>query len=365
MPPLSRGDRSNKSDQASLGKPIPTGDARRNCPESNIERPLGWSVTASRIADWTSRLLVSFLIVAAALVFTSQILRWWRVPETPPVTAVTSPNNEGWTAVEWVDADWTTTLYTASGPEEEVTNDLARRMLQAAQRAAIPPDPPNEKELSVLRRLTERQPFLKGEQGSAVYRLNQSLPIWLGTRSAVKNAPAEPGQPEDLDSTGSGNDAGSANTKAARIVAWGFIVPMDGDLWRIALAVSGSNPSGRRTTADIPLPVGAEPGFTIRFGDGTMLRAFRGNHVNRSAWMAHFDHWLDRHGWSADARWQIRNNEAVRRYRRSQSGDHDSSDYLLVTLREDGDAARGFVMQESSPPSVFGSDGGGSESEPP
>ncbi len=88
---------------------------RNSREQASTEHSLGWADAAARIAAWTSRLLVSFLIIAAALVFTSQILHWWHKPEPLPVTASNSPDGDFWKAVEWVDADWTTTLYTASG----------------------------------------------------------------------------------------------------------------------------------------------------------------------------------------------------------------------------------------------------------
>jgi len=335
---------------------------RNSLQSDSTANSLGWAVVAARIAAWTSRLLVSFLIIAAALVFTTQILRWWRTPEPLPVTAANSPNHELWNAVEWVDADWTTTLYTASGPEEEVAADLARRMLQATQQAAFPADSPNEKELSVLRHLTERKPVLADTQGAAVYRLNQSLPIWLGTRSDDKIAPPESRQPRGFASTGNTDDAQAQSITGIRIVAWGFLVPMDGELWRIALAVSGSKPAGRRTAPEIPLPSGAVPGFTIRFGDGTMLQAFRGEPVNKSAWMAHFDTWLEDRGWSADAKWQTRNDEVVRHYRRIDRSKASAwSEFLVIMLRDDAGTIRGFLMQESSAHASRGTDDGGTQ----
>ncbi|NMC19061.1 MAG: hypothetical protein GYA33_01465 [Thermogutta sp.] len=368
MPSPSCGDSPNLPEHSPLGNREESGTRVRNLQESDSpEKSLGWSAVAARITAWTSRLLISFLIIAAALVFTSQILRWWRTPEPLPVTATNSPDNDTWNAVEWADADWTTTLYTASGPEEEVAADLARRMLRATQEAAVPADRPNEQELAVLRRLADRKPFLKDEQGAAVYRLNQSLPIWLGMRSDDKVAPPESRQPRGFASTGNTDDAQLRKVKAARIVAWGFLVPMDGELWRIALAVSGSNPAGRRSAGEIPLPTGAEPGFTIRFGDGTMLQAFRGERADKSAWMAHFDAWLGSRGWSAGTKWQVRNDEAVRHYRRRDpSPDSAASEFLFVTLRDEAGTTRGFLMRESSTNDPVGSDDGGAqESGPP
>lgn len=353
MLPLSREDRPNVPVGDFGGIPDAAGEPLRNSRESDFaEKPLGWSVVAARIAAWTSRMLVSFLVIAAALVFISQILRWWRTPTTVPVTAVTAPQKDIGNSVEWVDADWTTTWYTASGPEEEVTHDLARRMLQATSGAAIPADIPNEKELSVLRHLTEREPFLKDEKGAAVFRLNQALPIWLGVRSADDFDSPESSRTEALGSIGSADPGPSRTAKAVRIVAWGFLVPLDGELWRIALAVSGVPAGGRRTALEIPLPFGAQPGFTLRFGDGSMLQAFRGEHADKSAWMAHFDAWLEERGWSADSKWQVRDDESVRYYRRSSRsadsfGDAEN-EFLLITLRDEANATRGFLMRELS-----------------
>lgn len=362
MLPLSRDDRPNVPAEDFRGIPDAAGEPLRNSRESDVaEKPLGWSVVAARIAAWTSRMLVSFLVIAAALVFTSQILRWWRTPPTVPLTAITAPQNDIWTSVEWVDADWTTTWYTASGPEEEVTHDLAWRMLQATSGAAIPADIPNEKELSVLRHLTEREPFLKDEKGAAVFRLNQALPIWLGVRSADGVDSAEFSRNETLDSIGSADPGPSRTAKAVRIVAWGFLVPLDGDLWRIALAVSGTPPAGQRTAPEIPLPAGAEPGLTLRFGDGSMLQAFRGEHADKSAWMAHFDAWLEGRGWSADSKWQVRDHESVRHYRRprrsADSGTDVGNEFLLITLRDEAGATRGYLMRESSALGPAGPDG--------
>lgn len=320
---------------------------RNSRKSASTEHMLGWTVVAARIAAWTSRLLVSFLIIAAALVCTSQILRWWHKPEPLPVTATNSPDSEFRIAVEWVDADWTTTLYTASGPEEEVAADLARRMLQAARQATFPADSPNEKELSVLRHVIQRTPVLADKSGTAVYRLNQSLPIWLGTRSDETIASPETCGPQGFASTAGTDEAQSQSIKDIRIVAWGFLVPVDGDLWRIALAVSGSQPAGRHAVPEVPLPSGAAPGFTIRFGDGTMLQAFHGEQVNKSAWMAHFDTWLENRGWSADAKWQIRNAEAVRHYRRGDRAEGSAwNEFLYVALQDDAGRTRGFLMHE-------------------
>ncbi|MGQ9607170.1 MAG: hypothetical protein ACUVTW_13285 [Thermogutta sp.] len=371
MLPLSHDDRPNVPAEDFRGIPDAAGEPNFNFRASDpTEKPLGWSVVAARIAAWTSRMLVSFLVIAAALVFTSQILRWWRTPPTVTLTAITAPPQDIGNAAEWIDADWTTTWYTASGPEDEVTHDLARRMLQATSNAAIPADGPNEKERSVLRHLTEREPFLKDGSGAAVFRLNQALPIWLGVRSADGGDSAEFSGTETLDSIDSADTGPSRTAVAVRIVAWGFLVPLDGDLWRIALAVSGAPSAGQRPAPEIALPAGAQPGFTLRFGDGSMLQAFRGEHADKSAWMAHFDAWLEDRGWSADTKWQVRQDEAVRHYRRPSRSEDSVTDvgdeFLLVTLRDEAGATRGFLMSESSALGLAGpGDAGGHESDRP
>ncbi len=207
----------------------------------------------------------------------------------------------------------------------------------------------------------QRTPVSADKSGTAVYRLNQSLPIWLGTRSDEKTASPESPRPPGVTSTGVRDEAQSHSRKDIRIVAWGFLVPMDGELWRIALAVSGSKPAEKHALSEIPLPSGAIPGFTIRFGDGTMLRTFHGEQVRKAAWMAHFDTWLENRGWSADAKWQIRIAEAVRHYRRGDRVEDSAwNEFLYVALQDDAGTTRGFLMHERPTDELRGVNDGGS-----
>ncbi|GEM_PF-4218746 len=374
MPPSSRGNTAHAANNLPVEKAA-EGPVREDesLARQTSDGSLGWSAVAKGIAAWTSRLLVSLLIAAATVAFASQVLRWWRDSasgRSPPASSLAADNGN---VVEWVAADWTTTLYTASGPEEEVTRDLAQRLLKAAADASFPGEPPSEKERSVLRGLVSRDPVIKTDDGLAVYRLNQALPIWLATRVDQQSrdsshqgipsdsgtarhepvrGPSKPGggPPTPISHSGTARRGPARGGDGKRIVAWAFAIPVENELWRVALAASGlKDPKDRGLAAEIPLPPDAELAFTMRLGGGTMLRAFRGRHVDRIAWMAHFDTWLETRGWSAGSKWLIRDGEARRTFRRPEPATEFATEkFVMIVLQEEATATRGLIMQEAT-----------------
>jgi hypothetical protein len=258
-----------------------------------------FAALARRISSWTSKGLVSALVLAAGLAFGSQVLRWWAADKILPDSSAGLELADGPLAADGLgdparehrlrfgESPWSMTCRTVVASKQD-----ALAMLRAACAELIrsddglPATPPEAAEREWLVVLSSRQPVQQEPGRWALYESEEPNVIVVGTR---------PGP---------------------RVVTWGMAIPGDGSQWSLytlqwmPLAGSGGLEAvgGGREPADVdaelpPCPPGSTKILSIRATGGGAMVSFRGP-ADSEAWRRFFDSWLAAHRWTTGGPWR-------------------------------------------------------------
>lgn len=249
---------------------------------------------AKRISGWTSRSLVSAMILVAGLAFGRQVLHWWRADDapagTPPrplaVGHLGEPGQDH--ALEFGGSDWGMVRGTAGGDAAAVVRQLLARCAELIGTCRVPQTPPGPAESDLLRRIPSQPPVMEQPGQWRLYALDAGFPMVIGTRQAGPN-----GTPAD--------DKVAKTTP--RVVTLGMATPSGDQVWTtytFHTCANGGN--GRPSVQDKPIPPGSQKTMTVRAADGATVVAFKGSDP-LDEWTRFFDAWLKTHGWETSGGW--------------------------------------------------------------
>ncbi len=261
------------------------------------QRPRGFATLARRISSYTSRAVLSAIVLIAGIGFGRQVLRWWRddaadlhlqAPAVAPGLGHPSAAHE----VVVGDRPWSIVRQTFQGDAAAATRALlAACQTAAGETAGMRLPAPSSEERALLARLADSEPELHAPAGVSLYSLTDGFPLVVGTRSSV---PA--GRP----------DAGAQPEVSGPAVAtWGIAVPTNRSSWSLYTF----RPEERRDDSEPerlqpPLPPGCRPLLQVRAVTGDASTVFAGP-PQPDAWKAFYDRWAaeaglqSRHGWRA------------------------------------------------------------------
>ncbi len=271
----------------------------------NRPPPSGFGVLARRIADWTTKLVLTAMILVMGVGVGRQMVSWWREesrPVTSPAPAWGGLAELGQTHdLQFGNQDWGLRRLSIVG---NVTQ--ARAVLQQSCRALLdeasdPPQMPSSSEQSLLAKLAAAQPIEQRPSQWRLYALPGEFPLVAGVRPASP-ASSPPGQ--------------TVAVSADRVVTWGVAVPISDSEWvayvfypqgrsaRGSQVVSThsespgtatSNPSGREKPSRqaawpsaLSIPPGSQRILGMQAQGGAAVVAFRGSGPVES-WMGHYD----------------------------------------------------------------------------
>jgi hypothetical protein len=270
---------------------------------SKEHNPKSLGQLAGRISAWTTRGLLSGMLLVMALVFGREVLHWWR-RDSPQPARTFAPWGEPSAVrdLEFADQSWSIRRLEFAGPAGG-----AALALQEACRAAIAAAHPrgataDAAEREMLKRLARERPVA---EMSGQWRLYQwgagrtdlglpgiGNPILVGTRATLDKA--APGT--ILDET------------AFRVVIWGIAVPAAEKTWTMYLFQAGGT-AGLPGSAGPAMPVRAvalppdgQRLLAIRSAGGGAITAFTTS--DGSAARQFYDGWFAAQGWTATAPWQ-------------------------------------------------------------
>ena len=253
---------------------------------------------AQRISGWTSNLLATGIVLAAALGLGRQLVQWWSVDEsqvggTPPF-ASSRPFSEQTATLEFGNAGHLVSRETSRGPRDAVLARLrasCRRTLEVGTEQVDPSSLANLKasERAFLERAAAREPI---EQAPGRWQLHQydgTFPIVVGIGLFPASASENRGSAER-----------PLAEPARRVLAWSLAAPAGGNEWTLYtwragqvgqagkpdLQVTGQAREGG--TAEVPLPPGSRRTLTLGNGADEATLGFAGNGDPR-AWQQHFD----------------------------------------------------------------------------
>ena len=255
---------------------------RANPRETQTPAP-GFRRVARQVSTFTTRLLLSGLVLVLGLGLGRQVLLWWRADPTGPARRE-SAESPG-------DASQGQQLRFGNDPLELGRRAIAgsradalhalRDSCRALADAARPPDRPlSEPERRLLDDLAAKPPAEEDAGRWALYQLEEPLPMVVVVR------PTGP--------KGGATVAGDGR----RVVTWGLALPMASQAWSL---YTFHQPSSWTEAAGLPAPPNAIRVLAMQTVEGGTTLAIRG--PDSGGWKAFYDQWFASRGWTG-AGWQ-------------------------------------------------------------
>lgn len=283
-------------------------------PRQSVEppSPRGFGALAERIASWTTRFLLTVMVLVAGVAVARQVTIWWRedrggVVEVAAPAAL--PDDLGdptqTQTLQFGDSPWGMERQSLQGPIKAAVAALRESCRKALERGPVAPDEPQKNELALLASLAARRPVDERPGRWQIYEMAGGFPAVVGISKQGGGTPQPAGKPV----------AGST----VRMVTWGLGVPTENEAWTLyTFFPSASTDVGRQAWAEVPLPPGAQGLFAIRMSGGGGIRTFKG--VNASQrWTQFYDQWFRQQGWTSADVWQRRGVAWHARYARAPS----------------------------------------------
>ncbi len=277
---------------------------------SGKSAPSGFALLAKRISSWTTRGLLSALILVAGLAFGRQVIHWWRADEAgamapPPQVAMTEGLGDPMRAhrLEFGDLPWAVVRQTVVGSRDEAAAALRASCRELTVSGDLPEDVAGPSEQQFLASLAERAPVVEAPGRWQIHELEGGFPMVVGTRIG-----ADPTRPVEGDQVA---DTGH------RVVTWGLAIPTPEQSWSLYTFHPTSSGSGAPADLpEIPLPPDSRKTLSMRVLGGGLMAAFTGP-LDEGAWKRHFDRWSRDHHWTPSGSWTRSGAAWHRRYTRS------------------------------------------------
>jgi hypothetical protein len=299
---------------------------RQAAEEAPRARPLSFGELARRISAWTSRALVSAIILVAGLAFGRQVLHWWAAGEGERPTGATGLTVAGGLGDPHVEhtlqfggqsssTSWSMSRSTTVADASGVLSVLRAKCREALPAASTPAGAAGPAEKGLLDRVRREKPAAEDPAtGSRIYELDAAYPMVIGVRTSRVTKGDSPEfcgvLPQESGQSPSPSDHLSDRVAdpLGRVVTWGIGVPAGPDSWTLYVFHSaprkdgaGSGPSAN------PIPPGSRLWLGMEAAGGGSIHAFTGTD-QPAAWKRFFDSWFAAHGWRVEGAWQERDS---------------------------------------------------------
>lgn len=177
---------------------------------------------ARRISAWTTRLLLSAIVVLAGWGFGRQITEWWSVdpagvPSGGPARGIADEISAGEPPLVLSDQHWVMTWQGAAPSRDEALARLRARCQSLVADAPFPAEPPGPAEQRLLALLAESVPVAEEPGRWGLYQKDGPLALVVGTRSlAIPDGTAP-----------------TAGPLHRRVVVWGLAIPHGEQGWAL------------------------------------------------------------------------------------------------------------------------------------
>ncbi len=265
------------------------------------DRPTGLGQLAKRISAWTTKSLLTVILLVLAIGLGREVVHWWHDDSTNAASEAISAGQLGDGpaphTLGFGDQPWTIRRQEIVG-----RRDAALAALQAACRELIPfAEPlvavPDDSERALLKRLAAERPISEQPGQWQLFQCDEGFPMLVGQReSSLPSAQA----------------AKSAGTKldepAYRVVIWGIAVPAAANAWSLyvfqAKAATGLHAD---SSPEVALPPGSSRLVSLRAADGGGIVAFSstlgGDELKR-----YYDRWFMERNWTTQRNWEHSSN---------------------------------------------------------
>jgi hypothetical protein len=273
--------------------------------------PPGFAALAKRISAWTSRILLTLLVLVAGLGFGRQVLTWWAADRQPENAAAVLPYDPlgdptQLHTLQFGDSSWSLRRRSIIGDKQRAAEQLraaCREVLASRKpRPAVAPGvgattgrgfmkAPDASERDFLAFLSTSTPVDQKPGQWRLYELREGFPMSVGV-ARPSAAPAESAEPRvNLAQMG------------YRVVIWGVAIPSGTDGWTLCTFQSESpSADGAAGLADVPLPPQGRKMLSTRAAGGGIV-TFSG--PNRPAeWKKFYSDWFASRKWRPVTNWQ-------------------------------------------------------------
>jgi len=286
-----------------------TSTRRQQSPSGQPSAPAS---LAGRISSWTSKCLLSAVILVAGLGFGREVVKWWaadRPEAAEPYLPATAPDGLADPTrphlVRFADQPWSLGRRSISGSKSSATAALRACCREAVggERPGVQDhldDRPGKAESELLQRLALRKPVEQEPDRWQLYELDDAFPMVVGARQQSTK--------RDVD------DGKNLAAKGRRVVTWGLAFPTGPDAWTL-LTFQPEHLTGQWSDdlPSVPLPPESSNTLTIQAAGGCRVVAFAGPR-RPETWRRFYDHWFEEHGWRAAGDWQHSNSTWCVRY---------------------------------------------------
>jgi hypothetical protein len=269
-------------------------------PRQPVEPPssTGFGTLAERIAAWTTRLLLTVMVLVAGVAVARQVTIWWR--EDPGVVGVVPtpalPDDLGDPLASHIlqfgDSPWGMERQTIEGPAAAAFKALRESCRRCLDRDPVAPEGLQKSEQSLLASLGRRPPVDQRPGRWRLYDLEGGFPVVVGVSQQGGPPPRLAGNPV----------AGTTG----RMVTWGMGIPTGDRSWALyTFSPSASADVGQGARVEVPLPPHTRCMLAIRVSGGGGMKTFRGVGRNEP-WTHFYDQWFGQQGWTSAMAWQHR-----------------------------------------------------------
>lgn len=273
--------------------PEPAGADRERRPA-----PTGLALVAKRISVWTTRGIVSGIILVASLAFGRQVLYWWSEEgdqdagqaRLQAVGGLGDLNQEHF--LQFGESPWCMSRRPVAGSEKHLLGVLRARCAELTTSSPLPEGPPAPAEERLLQRLSSQSPVQEQLGQWRLYELQAAFPMVVGVRPIAALTSTQPSE--------------RVANPGYRVVTWAIAVPAGPNAWT-AYTFYAAHPGtgGNAGPSDLPVPPGTRRTLLIQAADGGAVASFRGpNHPD--AWRRFYNAWLEGHGWKVLGGWYER-----------------------------------------------------------
>ncbi len=271
--------------------------------------PSGYAALAKRISVWTTKGLLSAMVLVAGVGFGRQVLIWWGnndVPTTRLLTAESLGDPGQPHSIRFGDAAWSLRRRSIFGDRDEAVAQLraeCRELLGAIKPRPLvaPPGRGGSSTATPAFGATDGRGFMSLLSASTpvdrepgkwrLYEFRETFPMAVG----VARPSTSPSEPE--------NGQADLAQLGYRAIMWAIAVPAGANQWTLCVFRPADSPMGEESgLVEVPIPPGCRRTLSIQAGGGGIV-AFGGpDRLDR--WKRFHDDWFADQGWRQSVHWR-------------------------------------------------------------
>jgi hypothetical protein len=250
----------------------------------------GFLKAANRVSVWTTRLLLSGVVLVIGLGFGRQVLEWWAPASAQPESVSMAPDSLADAMhphrIAFGDGALSIERRTMAGTREEAVAALGKQCGEATRNAPMPAAEPNASERSLLERLSPAtaQQVVENRQ---VHVVDRGVPMAVGLKYPPNHRPAE---------------GSNLAQSGARVVTWMIAIPSEEDAWTLYSFQPEQTSNAAGASPVVPLPPGARRTMALEAIGGGAMIGFEGD-VEPAACLRFYEQWFAGEGWSQVGGW--------------------------------------------------------------